>query len=48
MISDFAVGDADAGRRRLVVGEELRDHLAAEVVEADEAADQQASAAARR
>ena len=28
-------------RRRLVVGEELRDHLAAEVVEPDEAADQQ-------
>ena len=34
-------GDVDAGRRRLVVREELRDHLAAEVVEPDQTADQQ-------
>jgi len=37
----FRFGNADAHRRRFVVGEELRDHLAAEGVEADEAADQQ-------
>ena len=34
-------GNADAGRRRFVVGEELRDHLAAEIVEPDQAAGQQ-------
>jgi hypothetical protein len=34
-------GNADAGRRRFVVREELRDHLAAEVVEPDQAAGQQ-------
>ena len=34
--------DVDTGRRRLVVRKELRDHLAAEVVEVNETADQQA------
>ncbi|MGY4331208.1 hypothetical protein ACVWWG_005625 [Bradyrhizobium sp. LB7.2] len=36
------LGGADRDRRRLVVGEELLDHLAAEIIEPDEATDQHA------
>ncbi|MET4741396.1 hypothetical protein ABIF73_005535 [Bradyrhizobium japonicum] len=36
------LGRADRGRRRLVVGEELLDHLAAEVIEPDKAANEHA------
>ena len=35
----FGLGDSDAGRRRLIAGEELLDPLAAEVIEPDQAAD---------
>ena len=37
----LGLGDGHRRRRRLVVGEELRDHVAAECIEADKAADQQ-------
>ena len=42
------LGDADIGRRRLIVGEELRDHVAAEGVEADERANDQRQQTTRR